>query len=65
MELLTPATSHTCLAGPGRLRSNLMAGVAQHRHMAERFLASSCHEAPLQSISLFESVSQDAPKFGS
>ena len=34
-RLLTPATSHTYLAGPERLWSNLKAGVALHRHMVE------------------------------
>lgn len=44
MRLLTPATSHTYLAGSGRLWSNLKADVVQHRHMVEQLLASSSDE---------------------
>lgn len=47
MRLLTPATSHTYLAGSGRLWSNLKAGVVQRRRMIEQLLASSSDENAL------------------
>lgn len=66
MRLLTPATSHTYLARPGRLWSNLKAGVAQHRHVAEQVLASSSDgstfaEYPVIIVIVWE----NAPGFGS
>ena len=45
MRLLTPATSHTYLARPGRLWSSLKADVAQHRHTVEQALASFSNES--------------------
>ena len=47
VRLLTPATSHTYLAGPGRPRSNLKAGVVQHKRMVELNPASSSDEIVL------------------